>query len=949
MTVRPHLLPHALLLSLLLALFASCTPPEQGLELRSWRILSGGSGPVDEGQRVESGNSVDVPGHGAMPVWLGCEVPVDPDTGDLWLYIRRLPFAWELWVNGTMAGKDGSVDAPAYIPFESSSIIPVSQSLLRGRNMADIRIRVLPDTKPFTLPVIYLLDNETGQGLARNVIPLNREAYRSVVVICFVLAMYFFIHFLFRPRNPSPILAAFFNLFMGLYLFGLSQSWSGMGLPMVGAFSFFKATLFPGLAFLGLYLYSLHSRLPFRLAISIISASLIQGALQSLLPATLAGALQVFSVLLIPSALWLIVQCIRLARLPRKDPVVWIMIAGGAIATGMASHDVLCLLVDNPPRLWHQGIGTFILQATIFMSLAARNALDQTIIEDIAADVGQQVHTKTAELEQVNRELKEANRAKTDFLAQMSHEIRTPLNSIMGFSQILEDHESDPLRKQQIGTILRESRTLLDLINQVLDHSRLEGHKLRLDNQDFSLDDLLDHGVDIMAPMAERKNLALVLAKEDHMPSLCHGDPLRLQQILQNLLGNAVKFTLGGTVRLWADGHREDDKEWVDIRVEDTGIGIPAAHLDRIFGSFEQGDSSITRRFGGSGLGLSIVKELVDLMEGHIRVESTEGRGTTVFLSLPIGATPSCPPAKTYLAGPGTPSARPRFRPDTTIAVVEDYEPNTQLVRLFLEPLGARLVCLSDGVTALDWLESHKPSLMLLDIHMPGKDGYEVARCIRRDHRTLESMPIIALTADAWGDVRERCLQAGMDEVLTKPLVLDSMLATLKDTCPDLFITTRENPPEPPPASQANPRPDPVTMDAGLPDPAMDAAPPACGSNRSTLAYHFGICEEDVDQLVQGFLLSGGNLVADMESALSIQDVPSFCTKARALGSGARNIQAHTLAERSFQALQNAEEGYANRLPEDMQAIRRAWDACKSSWKACLTLPKDDGTGIIQP
>ncbi len=354
-------------------------------------------------------------------------------------------------------------------------------------------------------------------------------------------------------------------------------------------------------------------------------------------------------------------------------------------------------------------------------------------------------------------------RARSEFLANMSHEIRTPMNGVLGFAQIGQRNYKDPDKaRNAFEKILTSGNQLLGVVNEILDFSKIDAGKLHVEASEMSLDDALDHALELVADRARAKGLDLRLEKAADLPSSCIGDPLRLGQVLLNLLTNAVKFTEAGSVTLSAALQGGQ----LVFRVTDTGIGMTPDQLGYVFNPFQQADGSTTRKFGGTGLGLAICKRLVELMQGEIRVESTPGAGSRFEVRLP------CVEPATH---PATGHAPPVTLPDKPLAgisilLAEDDPINQLMLEVNLEDDGARLVIVGDGATAVERVIADGPQaydIVLMDLQMPVMDGYEATR------RILElapGLPIIGQTAHAFGEDRDKCLAAGMAAHIAKPI-----------------------------------------------------------------------------------------------------------------------------------------------------------------------------------
>ncbi len=355
-------------------------------------------------------------------------------------------------------------------------------------------------------------------------------------------------------------------------------------------------------------------------------------------------------------------------------------------------------------------------------------------------------------------------KAKSEFLATMSHEIRTPMNGIVGVVSLLLDEDLPPSIKSQLELIDASSKTMLTLISDVLDFSKIEAGKLQIESVPFNLRGLLQEVVALAAIGAREKKLEMTAELDPAIPEIVRGDPLRLRQVLTNLINNAVKFTQHGSVTLRAKVFEGDELE---MSVIDTGIGIPADQLERIFEKFTQAESSTTRHYGGTGLGLAICRQLAQLMQGTIRVESRAGYGSTFTLRIKL------PAAEAVLAE--RPVSR-KVSPGCSVLVVEDNLVNQKVAARMLEVLGCRAEIASGGHAALEMLAAKKYSLVLMDCQMPELDGFETTRRIRASG---SKVPIVAMTATATPEAREECLASGMNDYLTKPVEKNRLFEVL--------------------------------------------------------------------------------------------------------------------------------------------------------------------------
>ena len=374
------------------------------------------------------------------------------------------------------------------------------------------------------------------------------------------------------------------------------------------------------------------------------------------------------------------------------------------------------------------------------------------------------------QLEEARNQAEAANRAKSQFLANMSHEIRTPLNAVLGFAQVGWRTSHDLDARDRFRCILASGRHLLGIINEILDLTKVDTGKLRIDSLPFRIVDIVNDALSLTRESARAKSLSIIVEFDPELPGWVIGDPRRLRQVLVNLLGNAIKFTLQGEVRLTV--HPVNTQ--ICFSVIDTGIGMDNEQISRLFKAFEQADSKTTRRFGGTGLGLAISRDLAKLMGGNITVESVLDQGSTFTLCLPLTETRQ--PEHPVPREPQTTGAR---LAGLTVLAVEDDELSRMVLREILEYEGATVVLTENGQQALDRLEELGPAsfdIVIMDVQMPVMDGYETTRHI---NSIAPCLPVVGLTAHAMVEERERCLAAGMVAHVTKPVDEDYLVAVL--------------------------------------------------------------------------------------------------------------------------------------------------------------------------
>lgn len=527
----------------------------------------------------------------------------------------------------------------------------------------------------------------------------------------------------------------------------------------------------------------------------------------------------------------------------------------------------------------------------------------------------QRVAERTSELTRLNEELARArdtaegaSRSKSEFLANMSHEIRTPMNAILGLVHLALQTDLSHKQREYLDTVSNSAQSLLGIINDILDVSKIEAGRLQIEKTNFSLEGVVTRTLALLSIKAREKGINLEQQVDTSIPDALVGDPLRLEQVLVNLLGNAVKFTDSGTVTLQIRRGTEprdsdSDEITLEISITDTGAGMDEQTLGRLFKPFSQGDTSTTRTHGGTGLGLTICRHLVEMMGGTITVTSSPGQGSCFTFSAVFGIGTTIAHRKT---GSGRSALVQRYRSlqGLHLLVTEDHPINRQIAREILEAVGVQVETANNGREAVAAMQDHgdRIDLILMDIQMPIMDGYEATREIRRRY-SRNRLPIIAMTAHALTEERERCLSSGMNEHLAKPIAVEKLYELLAR------LTGRV-----PGGSAANETGAELTegLPEQLPGITVEAALKRVNGNTRLLK-----------QLIRMFAQEHQAMPAEVRQLMADNDLPS----AARLVHGLKGVAGNLAAERLHIAAANLEAALKKRDPKAAAALLPLFEA----------------------